>query len=87
MRGMKSVQILSATEQVTAHLRKEMMRGALGQEMPGVCNLAAQLGVNHKTVQAAMRLLERKGLLQRRGAGRRRKIVLPKNLAPHPHCG
>lgn len=78
---MRSLHILSTVEQVAEHLSEEMRRGALVNEMPGAWNMAAELGVDHKTIQAAMGLLERKGLLRRRGAGRRRKIVLPKRFA------
>ena len=43
--------------------------------MPGVSRLARDLGVNHKTVEAALRQLEREGFLQGRGPGRKRLIV------------
>ena len=45
--------------------------------MPGVNRLAADLGINHKTAEAALRQLEREGLLVSQGAGRKRLIVLP----------
>jgi DNA-binding LacI/PurR family transcriptional regulator len=37
--------------------------------------LAAELGVNHKTVKTALAILEREGLLEARGPGRERGIV------------
>ena len=49
--------------------------------MPGVNQLATELGVNHKTVDAALRQLERDGLLAGQGPGRRRRIVRPKGRA------
>ncbi len=49
--------------------------------MPGVLKLEAQLGVNRKTVEAAMKRLEEEGLLLARGAGRRRLIQAPDHLA------
>jgi DNA-binding LacI/PurR family transcriptional regulator len=49
--------------------------------MPGVHWLATELGVNRKTADAALRQLEREGLLVPQGAGRRRQIVLPGGLS------
>ena len=43
--------------------------------MPGRNRLAADLGVNHKTVKAALGMLEREGLLEARGPGRKRSIL------------
>lgn len=45
--------------------------------MPGRDRLARELGINPKTVEAALNLLEAEGLLVAGGAGRRRGIVLP----------
>ena len=50
--------------------------------MPGVHRLAAELGVHRKTAEAALRQLERDGLLQPQGAGRRRMILLPDGSPP-----
>lgn len=50
--------------------------------MPGVNPLVAELGVNHKTVEAALRLLEDEGLLVNQGRGRQRDIVRRKDDAP-----
>lgn len=79
---MDAINVLSAAEQVAEHLRNELLRGALSGSMPGAHPLAEELGVNHKTVKAALQLLEKKGLLVGQGAGRRRKIVLPEDHAP-----
>jgi DNA-binding LacI/PurR family transcriptional regulator len=54
----------------------------LSGTIPGVRPLAVELGVNHKTVEAALTQLEQEGLLVGQGAGRRRRIVLPKDHAP-----
>lgn len=43
--------------------------------MPGKHEIAAELGVNHKTVEAALGMLEAEGLLVSQGPGRRRRIV------------
>jgi DNA-binding LacI/PurR family transcriptional regulator len=50
--------------------------------MPGVPTLAAELGLDHKTVAGAIRLLEQDGLLIGQGVGRPRRIRLPEKLAP-----
>lgn len=75
---MKPIRLLSAAEQVAGHLRGEILRGTLGGEMPGIHMLARDVVANHKTVEAALGILEKEGLLERRGAGRRRAIVVPK---------
>lgn len=50
--------------------------------MPGVNRLAAELGVNRKTVEVALCLLEREGLLAGQGPGRKRRIILPREASP-----
>jgi hypothetical protein len=69
-------------EQVATHLRREVLRGVWSGEMPGVNRLAPKLGIDDKTVEVALRQLEKEGLLVGQGRGRRRKIVLPENHAP-----
>jgi DNA-binding LacI/PurR family transcriptional regulator/biotin operon repressor len=64
----------SKIEQVAAHLREEMARGRWNKEIPGREELSSELGVNSKTVESALQLLESKGVLIPQGAGRRRKI-------------
>jgi len=66
---------LSRYEQVAVTLRDEIQKGHWKKEMPGRNTLARELGVNHKTVESAMLLLEKEGLLERQGAGRGRKIL------------
>jgi DNA-binding LacI/PurR family transcriptional regulator len=44
--------------------------------------LAEELEVNSKTIEYALNLLEAEGLLVGQGAGRKRRIVLPKDHAP-----
>lgn len=62
------------TTQVTAHLRTLLLQGRWQGELPGRDQLASELGVNRKTVEAALRLLEKEGTLDNPGKGRRRKI-------------
>jgi LacI family transcriptional regulator len=66
---------LSIAEQVAAYVRDEIMRGRWSGEVPGMNRLAPELGVNAKTVEAALQLLEKQGLLVPQGRGRRRRIA------------
>lgn len=72
---MKKLHLKSVAEQVATHLHEEILAGGLAGEMPGMKGLAEELGTNHKTVETALRLLERDGVLLPQGAGRRRLIV------------
>jgi hypothetical protein len=78
---MESFNLLSAIDQVAGHLRSELLRGSLSGTVPGVSPLAEELGVNHKTVRAALRQLEDEGLVVDQGPGLQRRIVLPKGHA------
>ncbi len=52
--------------------------------MPGRLQLSAEMGINARTVEEALRLLEEDGVLLPQGAGRRRRIALaekPKRAA------
>jgi DNA-binding LacI/PurR family transcriptional regulator len=75
---------LSASEQAAAHLRKELERGHWSGMMPGVSQLTNELGINHKTIEAALRQLEHEGLLVGQGQGRRRLIVQSDTKAARP---
>jgi len=79
---MSGLRFMSRIEQVAAHLRAEMMRGRWGERMPGRYELAAELGINAKTVEEALRLLVKEKLLVPQGAGRRRRIRIPKGASP-----
>jgi DNA-binding LacI/PurR family transcriptional regulator/biotin operon repressor len=82
---MAMIRILSAVEQVAGHLREDLLREHWTGLMPGVDRLAVDLGVSRKTVEAALQLLEKEGLLVPQGGGRRRKIELPAGAKPtHP---
>ena len=72
---MSELQILSKIEQVAEHLRAELAGGRWEEAMPGRLELAAELGINAKTVEEALRLLEKEGVLAGQGAGRRRRIA------------
>lgn len=64
----------SAVSLLAAHLRGEIERGRWTGRMPGVIRLARELGAARKTVEGALRELERDGLLKAQGHGRGRVI-------------
>ena len=72
---------LTLSDQVTEHLRSEILRGRWSGTLPGKHQLAAELGVNNKTVEGALRQLEQNGLLLPQGAGRKRLINTRRNSA------
>lgn len=78
---MHPLRLLSAAEQVAQHLSRELARGHWVGSLPGAAVLATELGVNHKTVEAAVRQLELEGRLAKQGPGRRRRIIAPKGGA------
>lgn len=56
------------------HLRIELSRGRWRNVLPGIQKLARELGVNHNTLEAALRLLEEEGLVVSQGHGKPRKV-------------
>jgi DNA-binding transcriptional regulator YhcF (GntR family) len=56
---------LTAAEQAANHLRTEIARRRLVGEMPGIHQLAAELHVNHKTVKAALEILQKESFIPR----------------------
>ena len=75
--GVGAFRVVSASEQVAAHLRNELLEGRWKDVMPGEGHLIEVLGVGRNTVKAALKHLEEEGLLESRGAGRQRAIVRP----------
>jgi len=71
---MQKLKVLSAAEQVANYLREGVAAGVWRGKMPGVVALAEELGVNHKTVEAALSMLEREKVLIGQGARRPRRI-------------
>ena len=82
---MPPLRILSPSEQVAEHLKGELLRGRWAETMPGVPSLAAEMGANRKTVDAALRLLDAQKILSPQGPGRKRLIgALPIDQSPAP---
>ncbi len=79
---MPHLEVFTISEQVAGHLRKEILEGRLQGLMPGRNELAADLGVSGKTIEAALKQLEKESLLEGRGAGRKRRIMPPENITP-----
>lgn len=79
---MSNKRFSSVAEQVAQLLRDGLRQGRWQGSMPGRIRLAAELGVNHKTVQSALQILENEGILVSRGAGREREIVGTGKIAP-----
>jgi DNA-binding LacI/PurR family transcriptional regulator/DNA-binding transcriptional regulator YhcF (GntR family) len=77
---MAELRFLSKIEQVAAHLRAELSGGRWVGTMPGRVELAAELRLNERTVEEALRQLEKEGVLLGQGAGKRRLIALPRDL-------
>lgn len=75
---MKPLNILTATEQVALHLESEILNGHLTGELLGVKTFSKELGINHKTAEGAVKILEKKGLVRANGTGKKRTIT-PQN--------
>ena len=73
--------VLSPSEQVARHLEEGLRRGVWHGTMPGAPMLAGELGIDPKTADTALRLLEARGWLVGQGAGKRRRIELPQEAA------
>ncbi len=65
----------SVAEQVAQVIRDGLQEERWVKTVPGRNRLAKELGVNHKTAQAALNQLESEGLLKSQGPGRERLIV------------
>jgi DNA-binding LacI/PurR family transcriptional regulator len=75
---------LSIADQVAEYLRSEIQRRRWSDTLPGKHQLAAELGVNNKTVEIALHQLEKSGLLLPQGAGRKR-LVNPRRRRGAPN--
>lgn len=68
-------------DQVAGSIRAEITKGRWSTTVPGRDKLAKEFGVSGKTVEAALRALQKQGLLESQGSGRRRRIVEKMNTA------
>lgn len=75
-------EILSPSAQVAIHLQERIIANHWKGLLPGTPALSAELGVDRKTVIAAIAQLEEEGLLISQGPGRNRKILLPDVFTP-----
>jgi DNA-binding LacI/PurR family transcriptional regulator len=76
---MREIQIKTAVQQTSDALKVAINAGELKGSMPGATRLAKTLGVNHKTVESALRNLELEGLIINKGA-RQGRLVNTNNL-------
>ena len=72
----------SVTDQVTETLLDGIRQRRWTGEMPGRMALARELGVNHKTVDTALKTLEKAGWLEPQGSGKGRRITPREMPAP-----
>ena len=76
---MRQIKIKTAVEQISDAIRESIQSGEMKGTIPGAGRLAKALGVNHKTVESALRDLESEGLIINKGA-RQSRSVNSKNL-------
>ncbi len=72
---MGRIRYTSKVDQIAAALREDIERGKWTKEIPGRESLALDLGANPKTVERALRILQREGMLLPQGRGRNRRIA------------
>ena len=65
----------SHVDQVAAHLRDLLQQGRWIERMPGALKLEHEIGASHTIIDRALRQLEKEGVLENQGPGRRRRIV------------
>ena len=71
---MRRIQVKTAVEQISDAIKDSIFSGELKGSIPGASRLAKTLGVNHKTVESALRDLESQGLLIHEGARQSRSV-------------
>jgi DNA-binding LacI/PurR family transcriptional regulator len=68
----------TVADQAAAYLRDEIKQGRWTGQMPGRSQLAREVGVHGSTVERALLQLEKEGLLEGQGPGKRRRILARK---------
>jgi DNA-binding LacI/PurR family transcriptional regulator len=71
----------SVVEQLAAYLSEQIKEGRWSDVLPGRNALAKELNINGSTLERALGLLEREGLLESQGVGKRRRIKQSEVLA------
>jgi DNA-binding LacI/PurR family transcriptional regulator/biotin operon repressor len=79
---MKQHSFSTVTDQVAEALLDGIRQRRWGDQLPGRVALARELGVNHKTVETALKTLEKAGWLERQGSGKGRKITRLEAISP-----
>lgn len=74
---MSSPRFFSIQQQVAERLKRDLENGRWVGEMPGRNRLVELMEVSGKTVDLALKQLEKEGYLMPQGVGKKRKIVLP----------
>lgn len=71
----------TVAEQIAAHLREELRSGRIGEKLPSIRKLAADLDTSKASVMSALRLLETEGVLTPPGKRKPRRAVENANLS------
>ena len=71
---MRQLRLLTAAEQVAEHLLTLIKSSQFTAGLPGAISLSKKLGVNHKTMESALQILEKKQILINNGIRKRRTI-------------
>lgn len=79
---MQRLSFATVTDQVAEALIAGIRQGCWHNAMPGRVALARELGVNHKTVETALKTLEKAGWLERQGSGKGRRITRLEPASP-----
>jgi DNA-binding LacI/PurR family transcriptional regulator len=83
---MARLKVLTIAEQIAKHLRQEIINKRWQEHLPGRNELAKELGVNSKTVESALRQLEREEVLIAQGVGKRRLINRTSQINQESTC-
>ncbi len=79
---MSAESFASLSEQVAGRIILRVQDGTWTDRIPGCKTLAHEFGVNHKTCESALKLLEARGVLVSLGRGRTRKVAASFNAKP-----